>query len=113
MSGFTHGPWFLSAAYLLTVNFTAFMMFGWDKRCARLSRQRIPEKRLLTVAAIGGTLGAKAGQRWFRHKTYKQPFRNLLNLVLTLQIGLLCLAIWMVLQAPPPGALTASSAGLQ
>lgn len=91
------------AAYLLGVNLLSFAMFWLDKRSARLGRQRISEYRLLMVAAVGGTLGAKAGQRRFRHKTYKQPFRTYLNVIAGLQIGLLCVLVWMAVQAPPAG----------
>ena len=104
MPGFEHGHWLVLFGYLLMVNLSTFAMFGWDKRCARQSRERIPEKRLLLASALGGTLGAKAGQRWFRHKTHKQPFGRNLNLVLALQLGLLCLVIWMGVQAPDAAA---------
>lgn len=100
MSEFIQNPWIVVTAYLVVVNLSTFVMFGWDKRCARLSHERIPEKRLLMAAALGGTFGAKAGQRWYRHKTYKQPFGMYLNMVVALQIGLLCLLAWMALQMP-------------
>ena len=111
MSGPLHSPWVIFAAYLLVVNAATFLMFGWDKRCARLSRERIPERRLLVAAALGGMFGAKAGQRWFRHKTYKQPFRTYLNVIMAGQIGLLCLLVWMVFQASTAGAAPLGGAG--
>ncbi|MGV8998173.1 MAG: DUF1294 domain-containing protein [Parvibaculaceae bacterium] len=39
---------------------------------------RVSEKTLLTLAAVGGAFGALAGQRVFRHKTQKEPFRTYL-----------------------------------
>ena len=51
---------------------------GLDKRFATLGGHRISERTLLTLAAIGGSLGAIAAQQAFRHKTRKEPFRTLL-----------------------------------
>jgi hypothetical protein len=42
---------------------------------------RVPEHRLWFASAAGGWFGAKSGQYFFRHKTRKQPFGTLLNLV--------------------------------
>ncbi|MGF6231548.1 uncharacterized membrane protein YsdA (DUF1294 family) [Inquilinus ginsengisoli] len=64
------------ALYLLAASVAAFALFAWDKWCAAAGRRRIPERTLLTLAAIGGTPGAIAGQRLLRHKTQKEPFRS-------------------------------------
>lgn len=61
------------------VNGLAFLMFGLDKRRARTGAWRISESTLLGIALIGGWFGAKLGQRVFRHKTRKEPFRTRLN----------------------------------
>ena len=53
-------PWLLLVGYFLLTNGSAFLMFGWDKRCARLARQRIPEARLLMVAAVWRNAGRKS-----------------------------------------------------
>ncbi len=68
--------------YLALVNVTAFIAFGWDKRCATTGERRIPERTLLGLAVIGGSVGAVAAQQVFRHKTRKEPFRTLLWLIL-------------------------------
>ncbi|WP_156178336.1 DUF1294 domain-containing protein [Puniceibacterium sp. IMCC21224] len=61
------------------MNVWAFAAFWWDKRQAIGQRQRTPERTLLTLAFFGGWVGAKLGQRKFRHKTSKEPFRTRLN----------------------------------
>lgn len=68
----------LALVYLAAINLAAFLLFGWDKRCAMAGARRIPEKTLLGLAAIGGGLGAVLAQQTFRHKTRKQPFANIL-----------------------------------
>jgi uncharacterized membrane protein YsdA (DUF1294 family) len=72
-------------AYLAAINLAAFAAMGWDKSCARRGVERIPERTLLTLAGAGGSLGAIAAQRAFRHKTRKQPFARLLALILVVQ----------------------------
>lgn len=72
---------------LLLVNVGAYLCFGADKRRAMLGEWRISEAALLLLALVGGSIGAKLGQRRFRHKTRKEPFRSLLNLILLGQAG--------------------------
>lgn len=76
----------LVVAYLAVVNFLTFILFSQDKRAAIAGRRRIPERTLLGLAAVGGSLGAVAAQQMLRHKTRKQPFRTLLYLILAAQI---------------------------
>jgi uncharacterized membrane protein YsdA (DUF1294 family) len=66
-------------AWLLFWGVLTFLVFFWDKLCARRGWRRISEARLLWLALLGGILGAKYAQRRLRHKTYKQPFGRRLN----------------------------------
>lgn len=68
------------------VNVFAFLLFGWDKSCAERGARRVPEAELLLVALFGGAAGAIAGQRIFRHKTHKEPFRSQLYLMAGINI---------------------------
>ena len=60
--------------------------FAWDKHCARNGMWRVPERTLLGMALIGGTIGAVAAQHGLRHKTRKEPFRTQLYLIAGLQV---------------------------
>ena len=51
-----------------------FVVYGWDKRQARMEGQRVPEKKLHMLALLGGWPGAIAGRQVFRHKTRKTGF---------------------------------------
>ncbi len=79
----------LAAIVVLLLNLRSLALFGWDKRQARRHGRRVSERRLLWSAALGGSLGAKAAQRLFRHKTKKQPFARRLSLILAGQAVIL------------------------
>lgn len=61
---------------LIAMNLVAFASFGLGKAKARRGQYRTAEATLLLFALLGGTLGAYAGRRVFRHKTRKQPFNS-------------------------------------
>lgn len=82
----------ISAVYLLVVNLAAFAVYGWDKMCAKRGMWRVPEKILLLLAFLGGSVGAMVGMAIFRHKTLHLKFRYGVPLILILQlIGLIYL----------------------
>ncbi|MCA0275052.1 MAG: DUF1294 domain-containing protein [Proteobacteria bacterium] len=85
------------ALVVLGVNLAAFIAFWRDKRLACAGARRIPEKTLLWLAFVGGSLGAVAAQHLFRHKTRKEPFRSRLYAIVALHaIAVTALAIWLV-----------------
>lgn len=55
--------------YCIVMNLAAFGAMGWDKHLARSGGRRIPEKTLLSLALLGGGIGAWFGMKQFRHKT--------------------------------------------
>lgn len=72
-SVFTPQPfvmWFLFA------NILTLVIYGADKLAARKAWRRVPETTLLVFGVVGGWPGAMVGQRLFRHKTQKQPFKT-------------------------------------
>tara|TARA_R110000751_G_scaffold146094_7_gene249949 strand:+ start:191410 stop:191757 length:348 start_codon:yes stop_codon:yes gene_type:complete len=82
-------PIMLASAFLVAINLAGFLVFAWDKHCARQGRWRVKERTLLLLAALGGSIGIIAGQRILRHKTRKQPFRTYLAAIVIMQIVLL------------------------
>jgi uncharacterized membrane protein YsdA (DUF1294 family)/cold shock CspA family protein len=78
--------WFV--AYLLGVNASTLFLYGYDKLIAGSTALRVPEKVLLTVAALGGSPAAVAGQILFHHKTSarKRDFRVKLALIILIQL---------------------------
>lgn len=73
-------------AYLLIINAAGFLLMLTDKIKAKKNRWRIPEATLMTVAALGGSVGSLAGMYAFRHKTLHPKFTVGVPLILALQI---------------------------
>jgi len=71
----------VAVLYLLAVNALAFAAMAADKQRAVRDQRRIPERTLLSIAMLGGALGAVAAQQALRHKTRKRPFRTQLWLI--------------------------------
>lgn len=90
----------LLGAYLV-LSAVAFVMYGRDKVAATRGTWRTPEAALHLIAILGGWPGALLGQRVFRHKTRKQPFRA----VFWFTVIVNCLAlVWLLSRLP--GALS-------
>jgi len=80
-------------AWLAAITLVAFFAYGYDKLVAIRGRTRVPEKVLLTLACAGGTLGAFAGMRLFRHKTTKARFQRGFWLIVAAQVTLVALYV--------------------
>lgn len=72
--------------YLLTVNVVAFVAYGVDKYKARHAKWRTPERLLLGLAIVGGSVGALAGMRVWHHKTRHLKFRYGVPVILAVQV---------------------------
>ncbi len=64
------------AGYLVAVNILTFLLYGADKRRARKSQRRISERTLLSLAAIGGSIGAITGMRYLFYEYTKYLLVN-------------------------------------
>lgn len=78
-------PWIIGL-HLVSINLVTFLMYGYDKRKAKYGGWRVSEAMLHMFALIGGTIGAVAGQKYFRHKTKKQSFKVLFWVFFVIQI---------------------------
>lgn len=65
-----------------------------DKHKAKKNLWRIPEATLMTVAAIGGSIGSLIGMYTVRHKTKHLKFTLGIPLILAMQV---VLAVWFLI----------------
>ena len=75
--------------YLLAFNVVAFVAYAKDKSAAIHGAWRIPEKTLILLAAIGGSVGALLGMIVCRHKIRKPKFAVGVPLCLVLHLALI------------------------
>lgn len=75
--------------YSATINAITFLAYGLDKQKAKQSRWRIPERVLLGLAVLGGSIGALLGMQAFHHKTKKLKFAAGVPVILVLQFAVL------------------------
>ncbi len=75
-------------AFALLINAMTVAAFAIDKRRAIRGEWRLRESTLLGLALCGGSPGALWARQRLRHKTWKQPFATLLDLIAMAHVGL-------------------------
>lgn len=78
---------FIIVVYLLLINLYTFVLMGRDKKLAVKQHRRVPEKRLFTLSAIGGSIGTWLGMRTWRHKTKHNSFVFGIPAIFVLQVA--------------------------
>lgn len=72
--------------YLIAINLFTFIVYGIDKWKAKKNLWRIPEKTLLLLAAVGGSIGAWFAMFVWRHKTKHAKFRVGIPVIIFIQL---------------------------
>ena len=65
---------FALLAYLVIINITAVIITVHDKRAAKKSKWRVPERTLLLIAALSGCIAMYFTMKVIRHKTKHPKF---------------------------------------
>ena len=86
---------------LLLINAAGLLVMLADKKKAPKNLWRIPEATLLTIAALGGSIGILAGMYLFHHKTRKPKFFIGVPLILIAQL----IAVFFLLRHFPAAPL--------
>jgi len=78
---------YVLVGYLLVVNAITLYLMGHDKSRAKKKGRRVPERTLFLWALIGGSPGAIAGMRLWRHKTKHRSFVIGMPAILVVQLA--------------------------
>lgn len=80
--------------WLIFINIFTFAAYALDKYKAVHHAWRIPERTLILLAVIGGSVGALLAMYTVRHKTKHNKFRIGVPAILIVQI-VLAYIVWM------------------
>lgn len=75
--------------YMIAINSTTFLLYGYDKMISSTKKLRVPEYILHALALLGGSPAGLTAQKFFRHKTIKSSFQLVYWFIVFIQIGLL------------------------
>ena len=75
--------------YLVIINAAALLFMLVDKVKAKRTLWRIPERTLLSLCALGGSLGGLLGMKLFRHKTLHLRFSIGIPVMLAVHVVIL------------------------
>ncbi len=75
--------------FFIIVNVLAYLIMHIDKNNSRNGRKRISEASLLTIAAIGGSVGMLVSMHILHHKTKKKKFKFGVPAILAVQVFLI------------------------
>ena len=76
--------------YIAIISIVAIVITIKDKICAKLDKSRTPEKKLLLISALGGSLAMLITMFLIRHKTKHIKFMLGIPVILSLQIIIVC-----------------------
>ena len=80
--------------YLIIINALGLLFMIADKQRAKKKRWRYSEPFLLTIAALGGSIGTLLGMFLFHHKTRKPKFSIGVPILLIIQLILILLYLY-------------------
>lgn len=90
LAGLLKGPILLLIGL---INLLTYWMYSQDKEAAERGNRRVPENTLHILAVLGGWPSAWLAQQKLRHKTQKQPFRNIYFCTIAFHILII---LWLI-----------------
>ncbi|MEQ1306668.1 DUF1294 domain-containing protein [Acinetobacter bereziniae] len=79
--------------FVSIINVMTYWFYAQDKEAAQMNQRRVPENTLHILAFLGGWPAAWLAQQRLRHKTQKQPFRNIYFCTIVFNILLI---LWLI-----------------
>lgn len=87
---------YILLAYFITISLFTVAVTVKDKRNAKKQLRRVPEKKLFTLALLGGSVAEYITMRAIRHKTMHKSFMWGLPAIMLLQIAVV-FGVWYLL----------------
>jgi uncharacterized membrane protein YsdA (DUF1294 family) len=82
--------------YFVIASFVAYAVMAHDKKAAKRKDWRIKESTLLTIAALGGSVGMFVAMHRLRHKTKHPKFTIGVPLIILFQFVLMVVIIYLI-----------------
>ena len=86
----------IALIYLAVISLISFIVTAWDKFCAKRDMWRVPEKTLLILSALGGSVAMYVTMKTIRPKTKHPKFMVGIPVIIFLQIAAVA-AVWYFL----------------
>lgn len=82
--------------YLVLISLVSVVVTVWDKLTAIANKRRVPERTLMTLSTIGGSVAMLITMLIIRHKTRKHKFMIGIPVIILLQLVLVLLFLVML-----------------
>ena len=82
--------------YLAVISLVSVITTAWDKFCAKRDMWRVPEKTLLILSALGGSVAMYITMKTIRHKTKHPKFMVGIPVIIFLQAAVIAVLIYFL-----------------
>ena len=86
----------IALIYLAVISLISFIVTAWDKFCAKRDMWRVPEKTLLILSALGGSVAMYITMKTIRHKTKHPKFMVGIPVIIFLQAAAIAALIYFL-----------------
>ena len=86
----------IALIYLAVISLISFIVTAWDKHCAKRDMWRVPEKTLLILSALGGSVAMYITMKTIRHKTKHPKFMVGIPVIIFLQAAAIAALIYFL-----------------
>ncbi len=82
--------------YLAVISAASIIVTAWDKFCAKRDMWRVPEKTLLIMSVLGGSVAMYVTMKVIRHKTKHNKFMIGIPVIIFLQAAAIAAAVYFL-----------------
>ena len=86
----------IALIYLAVISLISFIVTAWDKHCAKRDMWRVPEKTLLILSTLGGSVAMYITMKTIRHKTKHPKFMVGIPVIIFLQAAVIAVLIYFL-----------------